>query len=300
MRIYYPFNPKISRAMHRIRNAFIRYAPPSIEFLDNPEPDAIHILDFIGQHPSEQDRELMADVPSIPATRRYIIIYHCPPPPWLLDLDYSRFFHGSLLVISAYTPEIAQNACRIPNLEFSELNWLTIPWGYDPQIFYPEHLPKKYLVLATGYAPEPEYIYDLHHAVSELDEQMVHIGGNIGLDNDPNYTRFQNIPDDQLRRLYSQSLYVSALRDHIGFEMVGIEGYACGARPIYLDLPCYRYWFWEIGVFVKPRIDPYTDIHHQLKYVLNQHPGTMDPSSIERFRWEKIIPSIWERILESV
>jgi len=291
MKIYFPFNPKISKAMHRIRAAFIQYAPPGIEFVDTPEPDALHILDFIGQHPFKQDQVLMADVPSIPATRKYIIIYHCPPPPWFSGLDYSRFFHHSLLVISTYQKSLF----NIPSVDPDQLNWFTTPWGYDPQIFYPERLPRKYLVLATGYDPNQEYIHDLYHAVSQLKSQMVHVGGNIELDGNPHYTRFENISDDQLRRLYSQSLYVSALREVIGFEVVGIEGYACGAQPIYLDLPCYRNWFSDIGIF----IDPNSSIREQLKSVLKHQPKPMDLSKIERFRWENIVPGIWDKILES-
>jgi len=86
IRVFYPHNPRISQAMWRIRHALIKYAPLGVKFVNTPAEANLHILDFIGQHPTIEDRELhpetglMQEVPSLPQCRDYVILHHCTAP----------------------------------------------------------------------------------------------------------------------------------------------------------------------------------------------------------------------------
>jgi hypothetical protein len=297
IKVFYPFNPHISRAMHRIRNALIKYAPPDVEFVDKPE-GAVHILDFIGQHPTIEDRVLhptglMRTVPSLPVSQKYVIIYHCLPPPDFLKYvsEYRRLLEGSMLVFGTYD----KSHIYPPD---AKINYYRTAWGYEPEVFYPRGSEKKYLALTTGYIIPDERIDWIAYACKLHGKPMVHIGGRNVVDElratygGLNITHYEKISDDNLANLYSSSWFTNAMRELLGFELPAVEGYACGSQPVLLDLPCYRYWFSDFGVFVKSR-DGVVDV---LSKPVNVTPKA---EILERFKWKNIAPKIWERILDA-
>jgi len=301
VRVYYPFNPHISRAMHRIRAALMRYAPPGVSFVDSWREAELHILDFIGQHPTVEDREfnphhgLMREVPSLPKCERYVLLFHCTAPPdsGLLGMDYRPLFEGALLVVSTLIPEWVEPWGK---LDWSKIPLFHTPWGYDPEIFrrLPER--KTFLCLMTGYVAETEFLQVVYEVAQKAGGEIVHIGGDIGLDGSPGYLRYEGVSDEEMCRLYSQSLYTNAMRAYHGFEMVGIEGAACGSQPVYLDLPGYRHWFSDLGLFVSPR-----NVAEELEEIFRKKPRRRKlGEKVERFKWEGIAPRIWEKIWESL
>jgi len=285
--------------MHRIRNALIRYAPSEVEFTDKPE-GAVHILDFIGQHPIIEDRilhpstGLMRTVPSLPVSPKYVIIYHCPPLPEYLKYvsEYKALLEGSILVFGTY-----ERGYLFPN--DARVNYYRTPWGYDPEVFYPRVSEKKYLALTTGYVVSDEHIDWIAYACRVYDKPLVHIGGRgvveelLTMLKGLRVSHYENVSDDEMANLYSSSWFVNAMRETLGFELPAVEGYACGSQPILLDLPCYRYWFSDFGVFVKSR-DGVVDVLSKPVYV------TPKAEVLERFKWKNIAPKIWEKILESI
>jgi len=301
MKVFYPHNPHISRAMWRIRTALVGYAPLKVQFVNSPHEADLHILDFIGQHPTIEDRELnpttglMRSVPSLPKCRNYIIFYHCTAPPGseLLELDYRSLFENAVLVVSYLKPEWTWEWGQ---LDWSKIKLFHTPWGYEPGVFYYNGESKDILCLMTGYVSVTEGLEAVWWAARQVGGEVVHIGGWIGLDGKPGYKRYEGISDQQMRELYSRSIYVNAIRAHHGFEVVGIEGAACGAQPIYLDLPCYRYWFGDIGLFVPPG-----EVWDGLKRIFETRSGRSGLiKKAERFAWKNIAPRIWEEILKSL
>jgi len=89
LKVYYPFNRHISRAMWRIRDALIRYAPDNVIFVNHFSKADLHILDFIGQHPEVEEAvlhprtigRLFKEAPSLPRCDKYVILLHTPPLP---------------------------------------------------------------------------------------------------------------------------------------------------------------------------------------------------------------------------
>lgn len=299
IKIFYPFNPHISIAMHRIRDALLRYMPPEVSLTLDKSDDAIHILDFVGQHPTIEDgvlhpkSGLMRSVPSLPVTSKYVIIYHCPPPLEFRSYtsEYRRLFEGSRLVIGTYERSYVY-PCD------AKINYYRTAWGYEPEVFYPRSSEKKYLALTTGYVIPDERIDWIAYACKVHGKPMVHIGGRNVVDElratygGLNITHYEKISDDNLANLYSSSWFTNAMRELFGFELPAVEGYACGSQPILLDLPCYRYWFNDFGIFVKSR----DDVVEALSKPVNVTPKA---EILERFKWKNIAPKIWERILEA-
>jgi len=300
IKIYYPFNPHISRAMWRIRTALIKHAPSEVMFVDEPSGNVIHILDWIGQHPEKQDGVLFKDVPSTPKTRKYVLLYHC----WS-GKSYERnnpvfksIFENASLVIT-HSPFLTKYhlVFNPVDLNFDRVNWYVTCWGFDPDIFYPLNFKRRYMILATGYVKETELIDKVYEAVRKIRGKMVHVGGFIGLHQNNFYERHENIPDKKLNTLYNMSKYVSALRTHIGFEVVGIEGLACGCTPIYLNLPPYTYWFKEYALFINPEkaIEQLVDI-----FINNVKVHADREELRKRFSWHVIAKNIWSKILTSI
>jgi len=290
--------------MHRIRDALIKYKPPNVEFVDTPEEGAIHILDFIGQHPTIEDRilhpytGLMRAVPSTPKTKKYVLIYHCWHSENINKFDYNSLFQNASVVIT-HSPYLAQfHECFSPmKIDYKKVNFYVTCWGYDPDVFYESNLKRIFTILATGYIAEDERLTQVYRAVKSIDGKMVHVGGNIGLQPNNHYIRLENIPDSVMCYLYNQSKYVNAIRLPIGFEVVGIEGLACGCTPIYLDSPAYRYWFKDWGLFVKQ--DNETEELIKI-FKLNLQPRIDKDKFKKTFSWEYVAPKIWNTILTSI
>jgi len=165
LRFYYPYNPHISRSCQRIRKALIDYRPEGIEFTDTPDGDDIHILDYIGQHPSIEDRELnpktglMRTVPSLPRTRNYILLYHTWNHEYTPLKETAKLFYKALLVIT-HSPFLAKPDVRFNALraDFDGIDFFVTPWGYDEKVFYPEVRERHFLIITTGYVAREEWI----------------------------------------------------------------------------------------------------------------------------------------------
>ena len=301
LKVFYPFNPHISIAMTRIRRALMDYRPPEVVFVRDPRDADLHILDFIGQHPQIEDSvlnpatSLFRSVPSLPVCSKYVILLHCHPPAGsgLLELDYSKLFERAVLVVSYLKPEWMGSW---GNIDWSKVEYYLTPWGYDGRIFVNTNRPRDILCLMTGYVAETEKLIEVWSAAAIAGGETVHVGGNIGLDGKVRYRRLEGITDKQFVSLLQRSKYVNAIRLPYGFELVGIEGAACGAQPIYLDLPCYRYWFGDIGLFV----DPAEVMEGLAKIFAHRVRREGFEEKVKRFEWGNVAPKIWEEILRRV
>lgn len=293
--------------MRRIRNALLRYAPPGVVLTDSPRGADLHILDFVGQHPEIEDRVLhpqtglMRDIPSLPVCRNYVIIYHCPPPAGpvetaekeFAELDYRPLFENAKLVIGFRDPAEEGGWGK---LDWTKINYFLTPWGYEDHLFFYAGEEKRILCVMTGYVSEPEALREVWAAARIAGGTVVHVGGSIGLDGMEGYMRVEGISDEELRRLYASSLYVNAIRKEGGFELPGIEGAACGAQPIYADLPCYRRWFDDIGLFVDP-----AEVMEGVARIFTmkvRREGIEE--KVRRFEWRKIAPRIWEEVRKAL
>jgi len=290
----------LSQAMSRIRVALIEFAPEGVDFVSLGEAD-LHILDFIGQHPTIEDKNLFPnslfrDIPSTPQRSDYVIIFHCEPPPNIWDKEVLKLTEELFLRARCVITHLRPDWLDVyQDFDWGNINWFQTPWGYDPRVFYYNGESKEILCLMTGYVARSEALDLIYTAARICGGKVVHVGGDIGLDGSPGYTRYERISDSQMRELYAQSLYVNAIRLENGFELPGIEGAASNSQPIYTDLPSYRYWFSDIGLFVPP-----DDIHEGLVKIFKTKLRKALVEKVRRFEWRNIAPRIWEEMLETV
>jgi len=293
LRFYFPYDAKISRAMERIRKAFIKHAPAQAEFLDKPTSDAIHCIHYIGQNPKEQcelDKKIFA-APTLPLTKRYIVFLHSTNPHYPQYEPYFKKLLKEALLIITHTHEFVNyEGCKL----------IEIPWGYEPEVFYKMDIPKRYTILTTGYVAEQEAIHTIMEACLRVHKNIIHIGGKLDPSwVEPTFTRYENVDDNFMREAYNQAHYVNGLRLEPCFEMPIIEGYACGAQPLTFPHPAAKRYFKDFATFM-PYV-PHEELIEHLVKVLEK-PITVKPQKhiLERFKWRNIMSCLWTRICEEL
>jgi len=293
MRVYFPHDPRLSRAFERIRQAFIKHAPPGTEWVQNPHHDAVHVIHWMGQNPAQHTArdEILFSQPTLPLSSRYVIFLHCPnwPYPQFED-QFRKLVQGALLVVT-HTPEFLSFRGTIENCSVH-----ITPWGYDPQTFYKMSVPKRYTILTTGYSAEQEAVDSVIDACYRCSFSVFHVGRLSGyMSPTPTFTSRENVPDHELRLLYSQARFVSGLRREGGFELPLVEGYACGCQPITFDHYGSRRWFRDFAILVP--ILPQDELTRHLMGILGEKVDvTPRPEILERFQWSKIMREIWEKL----
>eukprot|EP00965_Chrysotila_dentata_P129601 4284673-Pleurochrysis_carterae.AAC.1 len=92
--------------------------------------------------------------------------------------------------------------------------------------------------------------------------------------------------------------YVAALRKTEGFELFGIEGLFCGARPLVYNLSTYR-WYGGHAVFVPADATP-ADLFLFLTDALRRPPTPVTKSEMAvlhtKFSWRRIVPALFEQV----
>lgn len=262
MKIYYTARePYLSQAFRRLKEGLVLTLPEGVELVDNEEQADLRIRPIINWKDFESPDE--RDV--------------C----WQL-----------CYLTAGQTPEWWQERWEKSRAVVSYLNlptdYLRMPLGFDPNVFYPDsQRPKLYRAVTTGYmdGPGAEFIKDVWRAFGNI----MHIGANFDLGE--GYHHAERISDNQLRTIYQSSEYVVSLRDVEGFELPLIEGAACGALPVALDLECYRKWFKPTTLFVRP-----DHVLEDLKEIAKQ-PANYYPS-VKQFEWTNVMKNFWKEILK--
>jgi glycosyltransferase involved in cell wall biosynthesis len=174
-------------------------------------------------------------------------------------------------------------------------HYVRMPLGYDPMTFNttgrnPE---SKYDVVVTGYVDEGQGGEVISRLCKHFGKVM-HIGGNLRL-RDTNYYNAEGISDSQLAQIYRSSRFVAGMRLKEGFELPIIEGAACGAKPIALDMECYRHWFEKIAVLIDP-----DNLDNDLS-ILSDVQWYGDHSElVKRFTWDKVMKKFWNTLMNGI
>jgi hypothetical protein len=292
MKFYFPYDRLISRAMERIRSAFMRYAPKDTVFVNTPEADAIQCLHYIGQNPREDTCKMWGSIfetPTLPKTSKYILFLYLNNIFYpQFEADWKRLLENAVAIITT-SPDLIPYNCNI----------IETAWGYEPSIFNDINVPKKYTVLATGYMADAEAIDAVFLACYKSMTSMVHVGGLLDPQwREPTYTRFQNISDQELRLLYNQSRYVSALRRDPSYEMPAVEGYACGCQPICFPHYATKKYFSDFAFFVPflPRDELAQVLIEHFKKPVEVKPN---PEILKRFYWQTTMTDVWKKVCEA-
>jgi hypothetical protein len=265
------------KAFTRIADARKRYAPNNIELTNNLEEADLQIIDVIGK-----GEEQLIKAP------RYILNIYC----WYTSERYSKeFLEGAELVTSTYDIPSFDSTIKFKN-------FMMLPVGYDPKVFYQiPNLKKKYGIMTTGYVAGTEAIDCCFEACKRMGFDMVHVGGNFKWGT--HYINKENITDDEMRVLYNESRIVSALRFIEGFEVGGIEALACGVRPVVFNNPIYTTWYKNHAQYITECKDSNVLISEIMRVIYNPIP--VDKSEQEwvkkNFCWEKVMGNFWKGVL---
>lgn len=175
-------------------------------------------------------------------------------------------------------------------LKLPMADYLRMPLGFDPKIFYPRpEQPKLYRAAVTGYVDWEdggEVIAGVYRAFKNI----IHVGKNFNLGT--GYTHAEGVSDMQMAAIYAASEYVVSIRAIEGFELPIIEGAACGCTPVALDLECYRQWFSGYALFVDE------DYIEEGLQEINNNSRKRVPRDMTIFHWDKVMQPFWHRIEE--
>jgi glycosyltransferase involved in cell wall biosynthesis len=282
MKVYLEVEPaSLGRAMYRINKAMKEFAPQSIQFTTSPEDADLQVI-----HSTDNN------VINLIKNNNFVLLQYCiytEAPP---TETWPYFFNKSKLVISYVD---------LPTLTGdNNFNFYRTPFGVDPKIFYKTDIVKTFTFLSSGYVPWYEAIKEVYDAVTEAKGFMAHLGYNF------NYGRgfyhFENLSEDDLRKLYNESFFVSGLRRIEGFEFPVIEGTLCGARGVCFNEEYYTHWYEDFVEYVNSGEPEY--VVKQLVDLINKPYRAVTDKEIEyvkdKFSWETIVKNIWKKIEESI
>lgn len=272
-----------SRSMLRTARALERYAPSGIHIVQRQEDADLVILHVIGADAIERANVVLA------VGKRYCAIQYCLKTAGASLDKWLPFWKSAELVMSYYdlSPYIGQ------------FNFYIAPLGID-DVFkreFPNNLTREKLVVTSGYVSGPcsEAIEEVWIAAERAGVKAIHIGPSQveGMVSYPrSWNSVQDISDEELADLYRRATWVSALRQVEGFELPGLEGYGCGAKPIAFDQPSMDRWYRNLSAILLPSCsgEKLVDLLTGVFYVYPEKP--------EYSRWYGEVHSLfdWERI----
>jgi hypothetical protein len=283
--------PQPSRGLQRIESALRRYAPVSVEIVDNEDDADLVVLYAIGRVQAITARaEWLTSL-----GKKYAVIQCClrsTQKPHVYD--WYDLWDESSVTWSYYD---LNRACEEDDSNYRVPNFHHAPLGVDPAIFYPRDELRHLAITTTGLSYLSESVRECWLAARQSFKSAAHLG--------PVRQRghrvevFNDLGDDQVAQLYSSSKFVSGLRRKEGFELPAAEGLCCGARPILFDTYDYRKWYEPWGIFIREGsrqevIDQLTQI-----FLSKYEPVTEQEiaAARERFNWERIVGGFYGRCL---
>lgn len=284
MKVYYP--KSTSPSLARVHDCFVKYAPPDVVFVNDFRDADVHFLDFVGQHPYYYKNVPDIGVPLFPLAKKVVLLMHTTGHP---GFNYNNWFKQFDVIVS-YIPPWHCDFVGIFDWDAFSDRYILTPWGVD-EVFSRRNVEKKYDVITSGTICEDELIDVVDSVCAELGLKCAHTG--IKAECELRATEELGIlDDDKLAETMSASEYASGLRRYCGFELFALEATFAGAQPIYLNLPVYRYWFSDGGIFVDLE-----NVKNDLINILSKR-EKKDTSPMLKYSCKNVFPKLWERILE--
>jgi len=274
LRVYTFVDDWLGIAFRRIDAALRQHAPDWVEFVDKVEDADVQILHIV-------------DASQIVNLSHYnLVVFQSVLATEQIDVtDWADLWAMSRLTVSFH--DLSPYTHR-------SFNHYSMPLGAEQHFHRLPGKARDKKIFATGWVAESESLDCVYSACRKLDERMWHTGADFGWAR-PWYQHLDIMPDEQLVELLNRVEYVSCLRRREGFELLGIEGLFCGARPIVPDLPTYH-WYGDHAYV----IDLESDVTRQLTKILAQParpvPDVEHAEIVKRFSWSRLVPPLFERI----
>jgi len=282
-----------SRGIMRVVDALTKYAPPSIEIVQTPQEADFEVIHVYGRHDAVEARiEALRKARKPYAMIQYVLRSSMKPS----TKDWIKLWEGAKVVWSYYhLPRLADQ-----DLVSGEFNFYYAPLGVDSDVFIDRNYvggPLEYKILASSQHALSESARECVYAVKSVDKKMIFVGHELRRGND--IVCEQNVSDQYLADLYSNTEYVSGLRRCEGFELPVIEGALCGARPIVFDRPEMRQWFNDFAIFIEESdrdtvIKTLTEIFKKPAIEVSERERNIIR---DRFNWSRIINGFWKEVL---
>lgn len=278
MKIAEILDNKLGTVFTRISKAFHSFVPNDVVWTSPEHADRV-IIHVVGGDQAAAVRKYI---------HKAVIWQHCYYTTY--GTDWTDFWPRAPLTVSFHP---------LPEYTDKEFNYHGTALGADPRIFkLDKTVTKDISVFTTGYVAESECIDILHTACKKLMLTMVHTGKNFHWP-PLHYRHMSHMSDKELVKVLNRSKFVSALRLGEGFEVMGVEGLFCGARPIVPKLPTYK-WYGEHALY----IDTSQNIEKQLMDYLRGQPEPISEEEQEvirkKFSWEYLVPAMFDAIRDSL
>lgn len=270
MKLFEYINPKWGKAFKRISDAFHKYSPSWIEWVQREEDCNVLLVHVVG---GEEAIILEKVIPKI-------IIQHCYFSAEYERYDWPKYWEQAILTVSFH---------NLPEYTERKFSFYGMPWGAEvEQFFRIPSIEKDISIFSTGHVAETECIDKVFEACKTLKTIMFHTGHNFNW-NTQYYKHLEYIDNVPFNYLLNRCKYVSALRLVEGFELTAIEGLFCEARPIIPNESTYN-WYRNYAY----TIDTSKDIVEQLMVILNTSPKPI----LEEEKKEIISTFSWKTIME--
>lgn len=279
-----------SWALEKVIHALTRYAPDSVEIVNDQNEANLVILHIIGR----QDRTRRQAINIKRSRKRYAVIQYSLRSTMRPSTEgWFPLWQGAALTWSYYNLK----ALCVEDGTSTDFPFYCAPLGVDTTIFYPRYYQERQHVIgSSGPSWLTESVREATLAASSMGRSVFHLGPEKRRSSNVMYA--SGIEDDALADLLSQCEFVAGLRRTEGFELLAAEGLLCGARPICFDRTHYRQWFDPWAIFIpegsrkrvvdsleaifRSRIPPITDAEIATAEKL--------------FDWKTIIEGFWSRL----
>lgn len=284
MNVYIDKTETESKAITRVIEALVRYAPKNIKFVEGVSASDIVIISVVGRLNHIKARIAKYQKPY--AIVQYILRGSLNPN----TADWASIWEKASVVWSYYDLAYAVKE----DGGISKANFYHSPLGVDQGVFRPLKKEKKYIICTSGLLYMTESVRECIKAAEG--RKVMHLGPELNIQNVDCYS---GIDDETLANLYNQCEFVSGLRRTQGFELSAAEGLICGVRPILFDKPHYQKWYEGLAEFIPE--NSRVEVIENLKAIFNgeRKPVTENEmaEAARRFNWEKIISGFWERAI---
>lgn len=291
MRVYITPPRVESRSIGRIAAELQRYAPNTIEFVQDRDAADLVVLHVIGR----RDHMLRIAERCLARGQAYVVNQYCLRSTQRPHTaDWVELWSHARCVWSYYNlPEWV----RDDQIAFTFPNFYHSPLGADASVFVarkPDPVP--FVVGMTGYTPGIECLHEVVDAAAAVEGRVFHLGTPLSFGADVT-TSVTNLTDRELAQWYAKCRYVSALRRIEGFELPAVEALLSGTRPILFDRSHYRQWFAPFAVFIPERERAL--VTQDVQAVLQTEPRPMTSEERDaiavRFNWRTICTEYWKR-----
>lgn len=247
------FNPAWGKGLQRIFIAINNFIEKSDgQYVSEISPDRadINIIQVIGP----------GEAPVIDKySKSAVLMQHCYETACPDSTDYSSLWERCLLVTSFN---------NLPTYTNKKFPFLHMPLGADVDVFKFQDKERICKVFTTGHVAETECIDLLYKACQTTNQKFAHTGENFNFDV-ANYFFLPYMSDENLVDVLNKTECTFCMRLIEGFEMLGVEGLLCGARPIVPDLPCYD-WYRKFGYTIRVKNKTNEEIVNQIELLLEK------------------------------